>query len=99
MVTLIYFSPFSYILLMETHMYVLREINKRPGWAHIQHRHHLGSVVKITSKRKHPDLITFKYGTSDQDNIEVKSVERYLIPGAQKATKKIKERILKVIGE
>lgn len=91
--------PCSYILLMETHMYVLRELNKRPGWAHIQHRHHLGSVVKITSKRKHPDLITFKYGNYDQDSIEVKSAERYLIPGAQKATKKIKERIMKVIGE
>jgi peptidoglycan hydrolase-like protein with peptidoglycan-binding domain len=85
--------------MMEVHMYVLREISKRPGWAYIQHRHHLANVLKITSKRKHPELISFKYGSTDQENSEIKSIERYLIPNPQKATKKIKERILKVIGE
>ncbi|XP_032227094.2 TBC1 domain family member 23 isoform X2 [Nematostella vectensis] len=90
----------SHILLTELHMFVLREIPKRPGWAHIQHRHHFSNVVKITSKRKHPELITFKYGiASDDDDIQVKSVERYIIPNAQKATKKIRDRIMKVIGE
>lgn len=93
------FFPSSYILIMEVHMYVLREIPKRPGWAHIQHRHHLQDIIKITSKRKHPELITFKYGSGNAETSEIKSVERYLIPNSQKATKKIKERILKVIGE
>ncbi|XP_031554883.1 TBC1 domain family member 23-like isoform X2 [Actinia tenebrosa] len=89
----------SYILIMEVHMYVLREISKRPGWAHIQHRHHLADILKITSKRKHPELITFKYGAGNLEDSAIKSAERYLIPNSQKATKKIKERILKVIGE
>lgn len=80
-------------------MFILREIPKRDGWAYIQQRHHLTSIVKITSKRKHPDLITFKYGTSDGENIEVLDMERYIIPNARRATQKIKERILKVVGE
>lgn len=80
-------------------MFILREIPKRDGWAYIQHRHHLTSIVKITSKRKHPDLITFKYGTSDGENIEVLDMERYIIPNARRATQKIKERILEIVGE
>jgi len=80
-------------------MFVLREIPKRDGWAYIQNRHHLTSVVKITSKRKHPDLITFKYGTSDGENIDVSETERYIIPNARKATQKIKDRILHLLGE
>lgn len=80
-------------------MFILREIPKRDGWAYIQHRHHLTSVVKITSKRKHPDLITFRYGSSDGETIEVTETERYVIPNGRKATQKIKDRILNIVGE
>lgn len=89
----------SYILLTDVQMFILREIPKRDGWAFIQNRHHLTSVVKITSKRRHPDLITFKYGTSDGETIEVTETERYVIPNAKKATQKIKDRILKLVDE
>ncbi|RMX51497.1 hypothetical protein pdam_00014843 [Pocillopora damicornis] len=93
-----YLTP-SYILLTDVQMFILREIPKRDGWAFIQNRHHLTSVVKITSKRRHPDLITFKYGTSDGETIEVTETERYVIPNAKKATQKIKDRILKLVDE
>ena len=86
----------SYILLTEVQLFILREIPKRDGWAYIQNRHHLGSIMKITSKRKHPDLITFRYGTSDGENIEVTETERFVIPSAKKATQKIKDRILQL---
>ncbi|XP_068732816.1 TBC1 domain family member 23-like isoform X1 [Montipora capricornis] len=89
----------SYILLTAVQLFILREIPKRDGWAHIQNRHHLTSIVKITSKRKHPDLITFKYGTCDGENIEVLETERYIIPNASKATQKIKESILELNGQ
>lgn len=89
----------SYILLTAVRLFILREIPKRDGWAHIQNRHHLTSIVKITSKRKHPDLITFKYGTCDGENIEVLETERYIIPNASKATQKIKESILELNGQ
>ena len=80
-------------------MYVLRELAKRKGFAQVQHRHHLTTVMKITSKKKHPDLITFKFGNSNDETTQVTHTLRFLIPNAQKATKKIKDRILKVIGE
>ena len=70
---------------------------ERPGWANIQSRPHLTSIVKITSKRKHPDLITFKYGTSEGDDFNITGSQRFLIPNSKQVMKKIKERIMKVI--
>lgn len=89
----------SYILLTSTQLFILREIvdKDRPGWAHIQSRPHLSSIVKITSKRKHPDLITFKYGTSEGDDFNITGSQRFLIPNSKQVMKKIKERIMKVI--
>ena len=82
-----------------THLFILREIvdKNRAGWAHIQSRPHLSSIIKITSKRKHPDLITFKYGTSNGDEFNVTGSQRFLIPNSKQAMKRIKERILKLI--
>ncbi|KAK6320741.1 hypothetical protein J4Q44_G00098480 [Coregonus suidteri] len=57
----------------------------------------LNSVVKITSKKKHPELITFKFGNSNTAGIEISAVERYLIPNAGDATKAIKQQIMKVL--
>ncbi|XP_047129998.1 TBC1 domain family member 23 isoform X1 [Hydra vulgaris] len=89
----------SYILLTMTHLFILREIvdKNRAGWAHIQSRPHLSSIIKITSKRKHPDLITFKYGTSNGEEFNVTGSQRFLIPNSKQATKRIKERILKLM--
>ncbi|XP_065056142.1 TBC1 domain family member 23-like [Rhopilema esculentum] len=89
----------SYILLTLTNLFILREIIDRPGWAHILSRPHLTSIVKITSKRKHPQLITFKYGTSNGESYQITATQRFLIPDAKNATKKIKERIVKIIGD
>ncbi|NXC14746.1 TBC23 protein, partial [Corythaeola cristata] len=94
----LYFSfPSSHLLVTATHMYCLREIPSRKGLAYIQSRQALNSVVKITSKKKHPELITFKYGNSNTSGIEILAVERYLIPNAGDATKAIKQQIMKVL--
>uniref|UniRef100_A0A8C0H0V6 TBC1 domain family member 23 n=1 Tax=Chelonoidis abingdonii TaxID=106734 RepID=A0A8C0H0V6_CHEAB len=66
----------SHLLVTATHMYCLREIPSRRGLAYIQSRQALNSVVKITSKKKHPELITFKYGNSSTSGIEILAVER-----------------------
>ncbi|XP_076974715.1 TBC1 domain family member 23 isoform X3 [Tamandua tetradactyla] len=87
----------SHLLVTATHMYCLREIVSRKGLAYIQSRQALNSVVKITSKKKHPELITFKYGNSSASGIEILAVERYLIPNAGDATKAIKQQIMKVL--
>ncbi|XP_077150254.1 TBC1 domain family member 23 isoform X1 [Ranitomeya variabilis] len=87
----------SHLLITATHMYCLREIQSRKGFAYIQSRQALSSVVKITSKKKHPELITFKYGNSSASGVEILAVERYLIPNAGDATKAIKQQIIKVL--
>jgi len=91
------FFYFSYILVTDNHMYILREIPNRKSMAHIQSRRALGSIVKITSKKRHPELITFKYGSLEDDSIEVTDFDRFLIPNAGEATKKIKQQIVKVL--
>uniref|UniRef100_A0A8C5LQT9 TBC1 domain family member 23 n=1 Tax=Leptobrachium leishanense TaxID=445787 RepID=A0A8C5LQT9_9ANUR len=87
----------SHLLVTATHMYCLREIPSRKGFAYIQSRQALSSVVKITSKKKHPELITFKFGNSSSSGVEILAVERYLIPNAGDATKAIKQQIIKVL--
>ena len=68
--------------------------------AHIQSRRALGSIVKITSKKRHPELITFKYGSTEEGNtINVTAMERFLIPEAGEATKVVKQQIMKVLEE
>uniref|UniRef100_A0A8C6P8R0 TBC1 domain family member 23 n=1 Tax=Nothobranchius furzeri TaxID=105023 RepID=A0A8C6P8R0_NOTFU len=87
----------SHLLITATHMYCLREIASRKGFAYIQSRQALSSVVKITSKKKHPELITFKFGSNNSAGVEISAVERYLIPNAGDATKVIKQQIMKVL--
>ncbi|XP_077391613.1 TBC1 domain family member 23 isoform X2 [Festucalex cinctus] len=88
----------SHLLVTATHMYCLREIAARKGFAYIQSRQALSSVVKITSKKKHPELITFKFGSNNSTTgVEISAVERYLIPNAGDATKVIKQQIMKVL--
>ncbi|KAI5628292.1 TBC1 domain family member 23 isoform X1 [Silurus asotus] len=87
----------SHLLITATHMYCLREIASRAGFAYIQSRQALSSVVKITSKKKHPELITFKFGSNNSAGVEIMAVERYLIPNAGDATKAIKQQIMKVL--
>ncbi|KAM4629354.1 TBC1 domain family member 23 isoform 1-T1 [Polymixia lowei] len=87
----------SHLLITATHMYCLREIGSRKGFAYIQSRQALNSVVKITSKKKHPELITFKFGNNNTAGVEISAVERYLIPNAGDATKAIKQQIMKVL--
>ena len=66
--------------------------------AQVQARRSLGSVVKITSKKRHPELITFKYGSNDAiHGLIVTDMDRLLIPEAGEATKVIKQLIMKVL--
>ncbi|XP_012944744.1 TBC1 domain family member 23 [Aplysia californica] len=87
----------SYLLVTSSHLYVLREIAARRGLAHIQARRALGSVVKITSKKRQPELITFKYGTHEEDGFHVTDMHRFYIPTASDATRVIKQQIMRVL--
>ena len=87
----------SYLLVTASHLYLLREIPSRKGLCHIQARRALGSIVKITSKKRQPDLITFKYGTHEEDGFHVTDMHRFFIPTASDATRVIKQQIMRVL--
>lgn len=57
-------------------MYVLRLVPGRKGHAQVVARRSLSSVVKITSRRKHPNMITFKYGVSQDDDLVISDMDR-----------------------
>jgi hypothetical protein len=55
---------------------VLRDIPGRKGFAHIVVRRLLSAIVKITARKKHPELITFKYGVPEGDNLVISDMDR-----------------------
>jgi len=40
----------------------------------------LSSVIKITSKKKYPELITFKYGCSEGESVLITHCDRFYLP-------------------
>uniref|UniRef100_A0A1I8JR61 Rhodanese domain-containing protein n=1 Tax=Macrostomum lignano TaxID=282301 RepID=A0A1I8JR61_9PLAT len=81
------------------HMYLLRLCPKQPGMAAIVVRRPLVKVVKITSKKRLPEFITFKYGDTDKDGVtHLTDMDRVVIPKAGEATKDVKMQIIKLLG-
>lgn len=85
----------SILLVTDTHLIVLREIPERKGAAHVIVKRLLTSIVKITSRKRHSDLITFKYGTTQYNDTVILDMDKFLIPNAGEATKLITQQILK----
>lgn len=79
-------------------MFVLREIPQQKGMAYIQARRALHSILKITSKKKCPDFISFRYGFSNDSGYHVTDMDRFIISKATEATTHIKEAVLKVLA-
>jgi len=88
---------------------VLRCIPQEKGSAWVQVRRPLSTILKITSKKRHPEFITFSYSANSRDagpsssggasaeETAVGAVDRFLIPQAGEATKCIKQQIIKVL--
>jgi len=87
---------------------VLRIIPHEKGNAWVQARRPLSTILKITSKKRHPEFITFSYSAGSRDagpssssgasaEETVGAVDRFLIPQAGEATKCIKQQIIKVL--
>ncbi|XP_078044107.1 TBC1 domain family member 23 [Augochlora pura] len=84
----------SILLVTDTHLIVLREIPERKGAAHVIVKRPLTSIVKITSRKRNSDLITFKYGTTQYNDMVISDMDKFLIPNATEATKLITHQIL-----
>jgi len=85
----------SHIVLTQECFLVLRELSDRAGWARVKHKHKLGSILKITAKKRNPDIITFKFGFGSGDEVVINHVIRFRIPNTQKVTSAIKTHIVK----
>jgi len=57
----------SFLILTPKRIEVIRELENGMGRMHVQRP--LSQIVKITAKKRHRDLITFKYGQPDGDNL------------------------------
>jgi hypothetical protein len=55
---------------------VLRDIPDQKGLAHVVVRRPLSAIVKITSKKKRPELITFKYGVPKGESLIISDMDR-----------------------
>lgn len=65
----------------------------RPGMVLPSSSRHLSSIVKITSKKRQPEIITFKFGTSQNDEVTVFDMDRFFIPTAGRVTVVVKTQI------
>lgn len=87
-------SP-CHLLVTTTHLSVLLP-GSRAGTVLPSSSRHLSSIVKITSKKRQPEIITFKFGTSQGDEVTVFDMDRFFIPTAGKVTAVVKTQIEKL---
>jgi len=87
-------SP-CHILVTTTHLNVLLP-GPRSGSVTPSTSRHLSSIVKITSKKRQPEIITFKFGTSQGEEVTVFDMDRFYIPTAGKVTAVVKLQIEKL---
>lgn len=101
---------YSHLLLTDTHLIILRHAPERgEGKAYMQSRRPLQNVIKITSKRKLPELIGFQYGryrvlaAGDRDaadgssELVLEGADRLLIPrNAGDAVRFVKQAVVRL---
>lgn len=84
----------SHLLVTNTHMIVLRDLQDAKGKAQVIVSRPLSNIVKITAKKRHRDLITFKYGIPSGDTLLISDMDKFLIPNASDATTIISKQIV-----
>lgn len=84
----------SHLIVTQTELIVLREVPGVKGAAEVIVKRPLSAIVKITARKRHPELITFKYGVPDGENLKISDMDRFLIPNADKATRVVSDQIL-----
>ncbi|CAF4926554.1 unnamed protein product [Rotaria sp. Silwood1] len=96
----------SLLLVSSTHLYILRKLPEHKSMANLVCRRPLETITKITSKKNFPEIITFRYGTNqDEQDEKLKTktklpteFDRVYLPDAGDATKNIKLLIIKALN-
>ena len=88
----------SYLGLSNSHLFVLREVSPNKSLARIVAKRPLEMIVQITSKRRCPDLITFKYGHNNEGTEPtVVAKDHLLIPKPYDVTRLIKQQVIRIL--
>lgn len=85
----------SELFVSDSHVYVVRKGSRGKGELVVKKP--LSAIAKITSKKRSPEVITFKYGSSHGDSIIISDMDRFVIPRANEATSLISELIVKIL--
>ncbi|EJW86187.1 hypothetical protein WUBG_02903 [Wuchereria bancrofti] len=91
-----------YLALTATHILIFHQ-EEKVGGVILRARHAYGSVLRVSSRKKIPELLTFKFGyCTDEDDYKaiytyftpVTAVHRFIIPRAGDCAKSIKTNIV-----
>jgi len=64
------------LMLTDSHLYLLRMVPGGMDSARVVAKRALESIVKITSRKKQPEIVTFKYGYHEEDEVTVTDMDR-----------------------
>lgn len=69
----------SHIVVTDDSLYILHDTDV-PGEAILQSHRPLNSIMKITTKKKVPDVIKIQYGASSAGNVRITDLDRLHVP-------------------
>jgi hypothetical protein len=78
---------------------MLREGNKK-GWGKIVAKRPLEMIVQITSKKKIPEVITFKYGETNETSDtgpNIIATDCLVFKTPYEVTRRVKQQVIKVL--
>ncbi|KAM3726530.1 TBC1 domain family member [Dirofilaria immitis] len=83
-----------YLALTATHILIFHQ-DEKIGEVILRARHAYGSVLRVSSRKKIPELLTFRFGyCTDENDYKVTAVHRFIIPRAGDCAKSIKTNIV-----
>lgn len=90
----------SFLLLTATYIYIVREARSKKGWGKIVAKRPLEMIVQITSKRKVPEIITFKYGETNENSDSgpnIIATDCLIFQKPYEVTRLVKQQVIKVL--
>ncbi|TMS37212.1 hypothetical protein L596_004189 [Steinernema carpocapsae] len=84
-----------HIAISRTHMHILHAVTDSPDYVVTKARHPLPTVMQVTSKKKIPEFLTFKFGYElPSGEIHISAVHRFLLSKSGECAKAVKSAIV-----
>lgn len=83
-----------HLVATDTHLIAIRRSDKK-DYGHVTVNRPLASIAKITCRKKHPEFVTFQYGSPN----DITDMDRFLIPNSSEVTSTISRQIMKRVKE